>query len=253
MGVCIGMRWVSIFLQSSLALIGPALGASHTARAAVLVSSAVGGAPTGVFTENFDTLAPGNTATIALPSGVTISYDGDAQPVSGSNYGLYAAPFLSGGNGLGFGPGGSNQSNGTNATTYLSSGSTGAFPAASVTLQLPAMEQYFGILWGSVDDYNTLSFYDGATLVGAITGRDVMASPNGDQGVDGTLYVNINATGGSAFDRVIATSSQYAFEFDNVAFNQTDPVADPVPEPMSLGLLGTGLFGLRFVARRRRV
>ena len=65
--------------------------------------------------------------------------------------------------------------------------------------------------------------------------------------------MNINATGGSAFDRVIATSSQYAFEFDNVAFNQTDPVADPVPEPMSLGLLGTGLFGLRFVARRRRV
>jgi hypothetical protein len=90
-----------------------------------------------------------------------------------------------------------------------------------------------------------LSFYDGATLVGSITGSDVTASPNGDQSINGTLYVNIDATGATAFDRVVATSSQYAFEFDNVAFNP-----DPVPEPMGLSLFGTALLGL-FAVRRR--
>jgi hypothetical protein len=42
--------------------------------------------------------------------------------------------------------------------------------------------------------------------------------------VNGTLYVNISFTGSDSFDKVVATSSQYAFEFDNVAFNV-------VPEP----------------------
>ena len=234
------MRLWSIILSGFVAA-----GGSGAAHASLLVSGAVGGATVGVVTENFDTLIPGNIATTVLPSGITISYQPDAKPVSGSNP-LYAAPFLSSGNGLGFGPGGSTQANGTDVTTYITTGSTGAFPASSVTLQLPALERYFGILWGSVDNYNTLSFYNGATLVGAIAGSAVTPSANGDQGVDGTLYVNINANSGSAFDRVVATSSQYAFEFDNVAFSK-----NPVPEPVSLGLLGTGALGLLLVKRRK--
>ena len=231
---------------SLLAAASLGCGLVQTAHAALLVSGSVGGAPTGVSKENFDTLVPGNTATTLLPSGITVSFLPDAQPVSGSSSGLYAAPFLSGGNGLGFGPGNTNQPNGVDTTTYITTGSTGAFAAATTTLQLPGQEKYFGILWGSVDTYNTLSFYNGATLVGTITGSDVTASPNGDQGVNGTLYVNIIATGGDTFDRVVATSSQYAFEFDNVAFNP-----NAVPEPFSLSLMGSGLLGL-VLARRRR-
>jgi hypothetical protein len=79
-----------------------------------------------------------------------------------------------------------------------------------------------------------------------------MASPNGDQGANGTAYVNINATGNSPFDRVVATSGGNAFEFDDVAFNETISAisalaADPIPEPMSLELFGIGLLGLGFV------
>jgi hypothetical protein len=218
--------------------------ASH-AHAALVASGSVGGAPTGVFKENFDTLLPGNTSAALLPSGVTISFSPDGQPVTGAASGVYAAPFLSGGNGSGFGAGGSNQPNGADTTPYLTTGSTGSSAGASVTLQLPGLERYFGLLWGSIDNYNTLSFYKGATLVGSFTGSDITASPSGDQGVNGTLYVNVDATAGSTFDRVVATSSQYAFEFDNVAF---DPC--PAPEPLNLGVFGTGLLGL-VVARRR--
>ena len=218
------------------------------------ISGTVGGAPTGVTRENFDTLVPGSRSTTLLPSGIVISFQADAQPVLGSAPGLYAVPFLSGANGGGFGPGGGTQAVGPDATVYVTGGSTEAFATARVTLQLPAPERYFGLLWGSLDVYITLSFYNGATLIETVTGGDVTARPSGDQSVNGTLYVNIDATSGASFDRVIMTSSQYGFEFDDVAFNST-PISflalDPVPEPMSLCVLATGLLGTAVVRRRR--
>jgi hypothetical protein len=218
---------------------------ASAAHAGLLVSGSVGGAPTGVTKENFDA-APLGAAGFVTATGITVSFAPDAAAVQGSSSGVYAAPYLSGGNGLGFGAGGGNQPDGADATSYLTSGSTGSHAQAAITLGLPGLEKYFGLLWGSVDAYNTLSFYNGATLVGSVTGGDVTGSPNGDQGVNGTLYVNISATGGDSFDRVVATSSQYAFELDNVAFNPT-----AVPEPVTLSMLGVGLLGLG-IARRKR-
>src|ERR1035438_4266402 len=135
---------------------------------------------------------------------------------------------------------------GADATTYLTAGGVSGSQA---TLTFGATEMYMGLLWGSVDSFNTLSFYNGATLVGTVTGSQVLASPNGDQGVNGTVYVNINST--LPFDSVVATSSLHAFEFDNVAYNKT---AVPEPTTMIAGallLLPFGASTLRILRKSR--
>jgi hypothetical protein len=216
------------------------------ADAALLVASSVGGAPTGVTLDNLDWLSLGAAGGLSPQSGLVVSFMPDAKAVQGGLAGQYAAPFLSGGNGAGFGnPIGSNQANGLDSSTYLTTGSTTTNGNAAVELLLPGSQLYFGLLWGSVDAYNTLRFYDGATLVGQVTGSDVLASPNGDQGLNGTVYVNISST--TAFNRVVATSAGYAFEFDNLAFNESVPV----PEPASLLLVGVALLGAGTRLRRR--
>ena len=213
-----------------------ALGAG-SANAALSLASSVGGAPTGATLWNLDG---------AAPSGVGVTFTGTAGYVTGSVGGQYAAPFLSGNNGNGFGS--PNQPNGQDATQYITSGSTGTNPPGSVTfLFTSGLQQYFGLLWGSVDTYNTIEFFNGATSVGSLTGTSVTPSATGDQGSNGTFYVNINSTLG--FDKVVMTSSQFAFEFDNIAFN-TRPLG--VPEPMSIALLGAGLLGLGFARKRSR-
>ena len=212
-----------------------ALFGTTAANASLIVTAAVGGAPTGVSYANFDNLALGNAG--GLSGGIDVSFAGDGQVVQGALSGRYAAPYLSNGNGALFG----DATNGPDATHYLSTGT------GSVTLMLPGLEGYIGMLWGSVDGYNSLKLYDGATLVGSLTGNDVTANANGNQGVNGTYYVNIVSDQG--FDRVVASSSSYAFEFDNVAYNTA---GGDVPEPMTWTIVLAGLLGLTALAAKRR-
>lgn len=231
------------------ALAAAALVASTSAYAVpgYSISGSVGGAPTGVTYENFDSLPLGTVTNALTPSGAIVTTTPDAGIVQGGAGGVYAAPYLSGGNGNGFGPGGSDQADGPDATTYLAAGSTGSHPGASIAIQLPSLDQYMGLLWGSVDNYNTLSLYNGDVLVGTITGSDVTASPDGDQGMNGTLYVNIDALSPAyAFNRAVLTSSQYTFEADNLAFNPT-----PVPEPAGIAFMGLGVAALGLLRARR--
>lgn len=202
---------------------------------AITITSSVGGAPTGVNIINFDNLALGNSGGVATgPNGsVNVSFTtGDGKVVTGAS-GQYAAPWLSGGNGIGFGA----QANGADTTKYISTG------IGSVTLDWGSANlNYFGILWGSVDAYNSLRFYNGNTLVDTVTGTNVWAGANGNQGVNGTQYVNINTSG--TFNRVVAKSTSYAFEFDNVAYKA-------VPDSGSIvALFGGAMIALAAFRRR---
>jgi len=198
------------------------------------VSSVNGGAATGSTRLNLDLLSLGN-GTQWADANVKISFTGTGQVVQGASSGYYAAPFISGSNGAGFG----GQSAGADTTRYLSSG------IGSVVFDFTSNQTYFGLLWGSVDDYNSLSFYKGGLLVGSYTGSQIWAAANGDQGTQGTFYVNFDDVSGS-FNKVVASSTQYAFEIDNIAYNSRS-----VPDAgSSAALVGLGLVGLMSLRRK---
>jgi hypothetical protein len=206
------------------------------ASASVLEAGSVGGAPTsGVFHQNFD------SGIVGLPH-VTVTLGGSGAAVVTGSSSDAAAPFLSGGNGAGFGS--PNQPNGADLTNYITTGTGG------VSLQFDQSLGYFGVLWGSVDTYNTIQFWDGGTKVGEFTGGDILAGASGDRGENGTLYVNFTTDGGTVFDRVEFLSSSNAFEFDNIAFGERLPTG--APEPITLSLFGAGLAGLGMSRRRRK-
>lgn len=213
------------------------------AHAALIVNGSVGGALTGNRYETFDSLTIGRTSAPLNLGAFTVRLHGTAEVVRGNRSGRYAAPYVSGNNGVLFG-----NTNGPDASTYLSTGD------ASINFVFANPQIYFGLLWGSIDGYNSLEFYNGNASVGRLTGRDVVASPNGNQGVNGTLYVNVNSS--LPFDRVIARSTSYAFELDNVSYGGARAtLRESLPAPQSGVLLGLGLLataGLAHRSMRRR-
>jgi hypothetical protein len=203
---------------------------SLSARAALTVSTFADAVPAGVHYVNFDDVRPDHLAS----GGLSITFT----PNSWINMG--AAPYLSNRNGVPFGD---STFFGANTTLFL-------FAGTPITLALPSPQRYFGILWGSVDPTNSLSFYaqDG-TLVGTVMGSDVTANANGSWG-DGTLYVNV--TSSLAFTTVFANGGDSIFEFDNVAYNASVPAVSSVPEPSTAAMALVGLLATLGFARKLR-
>jgi len=103
---------------------------------------------------------------------------------------------------------------------------------------------YFGFLWGSPDTYNTVSFYNGNTLLGSFNGSAVLNPANGNQAVG--KYFNAFAGIGEQITHVKFASTGNAFETDNHSY------VSAVPEPETYAMLMAGLGLLGFMAKRKK-
>lgn len=128
---------------------------------------------------------------------------------------------------------------------YLTVGPTIGTPVA-ITINAGADYNYFGLLAGSLDSYNTiqLTLTDSSLL--SFTGSQLAAAAN--QSATGNqqqgIYWNIFLGESVYFNQITLSSTQNAFESDNHAFAK-------VPLPATLGLLGLGLLWLGAIGRRR--
>lgn len=166
--------------------------------------------------------------TIDFNNGTCAGYascSGDFIIVAGSSSGFYAAPF-------------------TETTKYLSVPKPQQSTQTAV-LGLGTTANYFGLFWGSIDTYNTISFLLGNTQIASYTGAQLPSLlANGNQTAwTSNRYLNFDF-GASNFDTVKIISHGFAFESDNHSFRKSS-----VPESMTFVLMGLGLFGL--VATRR--
>jgi hypothetical protein len=133
-------------------------------------------------------------------------------------------------------------------TNYLSTGFDGSSGSKTETLTFDGGKAYnkFGLYWGSIDSYNTLTFYKGDSQIFSLMGSGVPdAVGNGDQASDpSNRYVNFDF-GAASFDKVVFNSTSPAFEVDNLA------VAGAVPELSTWAMMIIGFGGVGFQLRRR--
>ncbi len=130
-------------------------------------------------------------------------------------------------------------SSGNTAATSITTDYIAAEPNNSVTISFNQTEEYFGLLWGSINASNELQFYNGTTLVATVqavssgnklylettvngqTTQSLVTSEN-------TYYVSVNIPGG--YTSVTASSASGAFEFANVAYAATTVTANPLTQ-----------------------
>lgn len=112
---------------------------------------------------------------------------------------------------------------------------------------------YLGLYYGSIDQYNELSFLgvDGQTIT--ITGGQILSELGGAAGNQtddkSNVYVNILFDQDDQFQSFKISTWGVAVELDNMVVGIG--AKNLIPEPASLALLGLGLVGLGFSRRRK--
>jgi hypothetical protein len=189
------------------------------------------------------TQGPGNTSDVyagtydgTTPLGATWSSDPLVVPAPGNVSGIYQSPF--------------NNTSLLDTQTFFSvgaeSGPNGA--PSPVSLTYASDQSSFSFLWGSIDDYNTLQFFDGSTQRLSLSGAQLVslfALPGSAPNFEQVALLSFSFAPTELFDTVKFISSQAAFEFALPGSSTTS-----VPEPGTLALFGIGLVGA--LLRRRR-
>jgi len=230
-------------MKSVFLVVGLLVGVASTAQAGIIATIVPDGTNVPFALENFGsgggTNDDGRVTSILSPyvtsTGLTVTYTGDSGVYTGDVENKTRSPYRLG--------------DGTASTQNYLNAREGA--GNSLVLTYTSAQTAFNLLWGSADpapvDYNQLTFtfsgqqgsqtYTGADAVGAVAGGVVTA---------GTTNLAVQITGLNAYDRVIITASNAAFEF-------VPGVALSVPEGgATLALLGCGLMGLGAVRRKFR-
>jgi hypothetical protein len=165
---------------------------------------------------------PNEGLTTTVAGATTINFNGGFAPgnyaggavVSGNSTGLFLEP-------------------GGDSSFYFTVGTNTAVGVAT----LPGLANYFGLHWGSMDAYNSLTLSRGGVNLLTLTGDQFLP--------DRDAYVNIFASNSAEyFDRITFSSSTNAFESDNHAVRM-------VPEPSSNAMMAAGLMLAGLIMGRR--
>jgi hypothetical protein len=197
-------------LIKKVLVVAAAMAALQAQALTVTVTAGPVSAEAGAVTIDFDSAAPANW-----------SYTGGAL-FNANQSGITARPPGSTGN-------------------FWSIGTSGG-QAGPGMVTLAGGAKYYGFLWGSPDSYNSVSFYNGASLLGSFDGSSVYPPANGNQSIG--RFFNAYVGAGESITSIKFISNGNAFETDNHAV-----LAVPEPETYALMLLGLAAVG---AAVRRR-
>jgi hypothetical protein len=182
-----------------------------------------------------------NLTTFADPStqcsGITYTPGSGRAYVSGSVGGQHASP-----------------PNDTSVFLTVSPSETGKSGDTPVTITLPSSANYFGFYAASLDPYNYIEFFDNLSSVGKYSGTQLASlaglNATGDQSAG--LYFNVFLSKDlMSFNKVVLTSTAYAFETDNHSFGIATAPESTVPVPGVLALLSIGLVGIGATRRKQ--
>jgi hypothetical protein len=96
-----------------------------------------------------------------------------------------------------------------------------------VTIAFANPLDYFGLYWGTPSPNNTISFFNGDTLLQSFTGNAIVSNVT----TNAAVYTNFFAEPGEFFNKVVLSDSSIAFESDNHAYKVV--ASESVPEPVT--------------------
>jgi hypothetical protein len=180
----------------------------------------------GASVETFGTAATPSSGTFfSTDLNAQFTAGGSASVFNGSANNVTAAPFINPGV--------------QDPTNYLTIGG-----GATETITFVGLRNLFGLYWGSADNFNSIKFYRGGLLLGTFDGSSAFppVAAGHQTNLDNNGYVVFSNLG--QFDQVVLSSSQNAFELDNVAA--------AAPEPATWAMMILGFLGVGFMAYRQK-